>query len=456
MIKHKEDCLSINGVQSVDVEEGIVKFENYSKQLLVLFKIYADFECNLQDTEIYEGSCTKKYHDHVPCSYAYKIVCIDDRFSKLIVVYGGENVAYEFIKAILKEYKNCKKIMKKHFNKNLIMSEEEEYLFQQSNNFWICEKIINDDDAKLRDHCHVTGKFRGAAHWSCNINFQVTKRIPVIFHNLKGYNSHLIFSVLHKFDVKISVVPNGLEKYMAFFLGINLVFIDSMQFTDSSLDKLAKNLSDKDFKYLVEEFGSRNLEILKQKGAYPYEYMNSFKRFNKDKLPARKYFFSSTKKGKIDNDNKISDGHISIKDYMTCEKNWDKFNMKNMIEYHDHYLKKDVLLLADVFEKFIDMCLKYYGLDPCHYFSSPGLSWDAMLKMTGIKLEKISEIDKCLFIEKGTRGGISYIAKRYAKANNKYMNDYNSGEPSTFITYLDKNNLYGWAMSEYLPYGEFR
>ena len=98
--------------------------------------------------------------------------------------------------------------------------------------------------------------------------------------------------------------------------------------------------------------------------------------------------------------------------------------MKNMGVYHDHYLKKDVLLYADVFEKFIDTCLNNYGLDPCHYFSSPVLSWDAMLKMTGIELEKISNINKYLFIEKGLRGGISYIAKRYAKANNKYMNDY--------------------------------
>ena len=105
---------------------------------------------------------------------------------------------------------------------------------------------------------------------------------------------------------------------------------------------------------------------------------------------------------------------------------------------------------------FIATCLKFYGLDPCHYFSSPGLSWDAMLKMTGVKLEKISDIDKYLFIEKGLRGGISYIAKRYAKANNKYMNDYDPEKLSTFITYLDMNNLYGWAMSEYLPYGGFK
>ena len=172
------------------------------------------------------------------------------------------------LKQILKEYKYCKKIKKKYFNKNLIMNVEE-YLFQQR----------NDDDEKVRDHRHITGKFSGAGHWSCNINFQLTKKIPVIFHNFKGYNSHLIFFELNKFDVKINVIPNGLEKYMAFFLNKDLVFIDSIQFMNSSLDKVVKNLSDEDFKYLVEEFGSENLEILKQKGAYTYEYMNNFERF---------------------------------------------------------------------------------------------------------------------------------------------------------------------------------
>ena len=127
--------------------------------------------------------------------------------------------------------------------------------------------------------------------------------------------------------------------------------------------------------------------------------------------------------------------------------------MKNMGDYHDHYLKKDVLLLADVFEKFIDTCLKFYGLDPCHYFSSPGLSWDAMLKMTGVKFKKILDIRMYLFIEKGLRGGISYIAKSYSKENKKYMKNYDPTKSSIYISYLDMNNLYGWAMSGYLPYG---
>ena len=167
LIKHKEDCLSINGKQSVNLEKGIIEFENYFKQLPVPFKIYADFECNLKNVECYEGTYTKKYHEHVPCSYAYKVVCIDNRFSKPIVVYRGENAASEFIKAILKEYKYCRKVINKHFNKNLIMTEEEEHLFQESKSCWICKKLIDNDEEKVRDHCHISGKFRGEAHWDC-------------------------------------------------------------------------------------------------------------------------------------------------------------------------------------------------------------------------------------------------------------------------------------------------
>ena len=329
LIKHKEDCLSINGQQSINLEKETIEFRNYFKQVPVPFKIYADFECNLKNVECYEGTYTKKY-EHV----------IDDRFSKPIVVYRGINVVYEFIKSILKEHKYCKKIMKDQFNKNLVMTEREEYLFQQSNSYWICKKIIDNEDEKVRDHCHITGKFRGSAHCDCNINFQLTKKIPVIFHNLKSCDSHLIFSELHKFNLKVDVIPNGIETYMAFFLGRDLVFIDSMQFMNSSFDKLVKNLVDKDFKYLVKEFGSENFKMLKQKGSYPYEYMNSFKRFNEDKLRTRKYFYSSTKDKKISEDGKISDCHLSIEDYMVCEKIWDKFKIKNMGDYHDHYLKE--------------------------------------------------------------------------------------------------------------------
>ena len=174
----------------------------------------------------------------------------------------------------------------------------------------------------------MTGKFRGVAHWDCNTNFQLTKNVTV--NNLRSYDSHLIFSELDKFDVQISLILNGLEKYMVLFLNKNLVFIEIMQFMNPSLDKLVKNPSHEGFKYLVDEVGWKNSDFLKQKGDYPYEYMNSFERFNEEKLPARKYFFSSIKKEKIGDDGKISHGHISVKDYLTCEKNWDKFEMGNI------------------------------------------------------------------------------------------------------------------------------
>ena len=228
---------------------------------------------------------------------------------------------------------------------------------------------------------------------------------------------------------------------MAFFLNKNLVFIDNMQFMNSSLEKLVRNLTDDDFKYLTEKSGSKNLELLKQKVAYSYDYMKSFKRFGEEKLPDKIFFCSSLKDGTTGDNGKKLDGHDE--DYLTCKKIWNDFNMKDVGDYYHHYSKKDVLLLADVFEMFIDTCLKFYGFDPCHYFSSPGLSWDAMLKMTGMRLEKIVDIDMYLFIEKGLRGGISYIAMRYAKTSNKYMKDYDPTKPSKYISYLDMNNLYG-------------
>ena len=153
--------MSINDAQSVRSEKGTIEFKSYFKQIPVPFKIYADFECDLESVGRFEGTYSKKYQDHTPCSFVYKLVCVNDKFSKPIVVFRGENAIYEFIKVILKEHQYCKKVGKKHFNKNLIMSEEEK--FQSSSTCWISEKLI-DDDERVRGHCHITGQFRGAVH----------------------------------------------------------------------------------------------------------------------------------------------------------------------------------------------------------------------------------------------------------------------------------------------------
>ena len=152
-----------------------------------------------------------------------------------------------------------------------------------------------------------------------------------------------------------------------------------------------------------------------------------------------------------------SNGHISDEQYLHLQNVREEFNFNTFEDFHDHYLKKDVLLLVDTFEKFIYFtCLKYYGLDPCHYFRAPGLLWDAMLKMTKVKLEKISDPDKYIFVEQGMRGRVCYINKRYSKANSEYCQDYDKEKPKKYILYLDMNNLYGHAMSQYLPYADFK
>ena len=200
---------------------------------------------------------------------------------------------------------------------------------------------------------------------------------------------------LSNFDVSIDVIPSGLEKYMAFIVNRWLVFIDSMQFMNSSLEMLVENLGDNDFKCLTEVFNdSEQLKLVKCKGVYPYEWVDSFKKFDESFLPSKECFLSSLK-----------DKGITDKEYSRANRVWNVFGMKTFGEYHDLYLKCDVLLLCDVFEKFIDVCLEYYGLDPCHYFSSLGLAWDAMLRMSGVRLS--------------LTGGISYIAKRYCRANNE-------------------------------------
>ena len=176
--------------------------------------------------------------------------CVDNKFSTPTVVYRGENAAYKFIEAILEEYEYCKKVMKKYFNKNLILTEKEEENSWSSNTCWICEKLI-EHYQKVRDHCHITKKYRGVAYWSCNVNLKLTKKVFIIFHDIKSYDRLSIMNVIGKFNVNIDVIPNGLEKYMAFTIKKKLVFIDSKQFMYSSLEKLVKNLSDDDFKHLT-------------------------------------------------------------------------------------------------------------------------------------------------------------------------------------------------------------
>ena len=469
LTEHKNNCISINGKQAINMPEkgDKVFFKNYHKQLPVPFVIYADFEALTEKIQgcqpNNEKSYTEAYQKHTDCGYGYKVVCCyDDKYSKPVQIHRGENAVHKFMENMLEEVNWCKSIMKKHFNKPLEMTKENEIDFKKATKCHICDQQYTDKDIRVRDHCHITGEFRGSAHQDCNLKLRIKPvniKIPVLFHNLRGYDSHFIMQQIgeiakkHAYKNKrgeechmnINCIPNNMEKYLAFMLGNHLVFLDSFQFMSSSLDNLIKNLPDEAFKYTKQEFKKEQFNLMKQKGIYPYDHMDSFDRFNETKLPVQQDFYSI-----------LNNEHISDEQYKHAQNVWDTFNLKTMGDYHDLYLKSDILLLADVFENFRKTCLQYYKLDPCHYFTSPGLSWDAMLKMTDIKLELMVDIDMFQFIEKGMRGGISYIANRYGKANNKYMKNYDEKTPSKYIMYLDANNLYGWAMSQYLPTGNFK
>ena len=223
-------------------------------------------------------------------------------------------------------------------------------------------------------------------------------------------------------------------------------FIDSFKFMATSLDKLVNNLPKNAFNNIKRHYVEDKLSLLVRKGVYPYEYMNSPEKLKETQLPPKEAFYS-----------RLTDEGISDEDYEHARNVWEAFEMKNLGDYLKLHNEVDVLLLADVFENFRDICIKNYKLDPGHYYTAPGLAWDAALKVTEVKLELLSDIDMLLMVEKRIRGGVSMISNRPGKANNKYMGDkFDASGPSKYITYLDANNLYGWAMSKPLPTHGFK
>ena len=348
----------------------------------------------------------------------------------------------------------------------MIISSDELKQFDEATKCWICNEKFDDTadekgyrkNEKVKDHCHYTGRFRGAAHNSCNLNYKKPNFIPVVFHNLSGYDSHLFIKNLGFTDGTIDCIPNNEEKYISFTKNTvvgsytnkegkdkpikhKIRFIDSFKFMSTSLESLVNNLPGDAFNILEECYKGEKLTLVKRKGVYPYEYMDSLERFKENKLPPKEAFYS-----------RLTGEGISDEDLKHVEKVWKVFGMKTLQDYHDLYNVTDVLLLADVFENFRNVCMENYKLDPAHYFTAPGLAWDACLKITDVELELLSDIDMLLMIEKGIRGGVSMISNRHAKANNKYMGEsFIDTMISTYIMYLDANNLYGWAMSKPLP-----
>ena len=463
---HKEYCGEKESVKiNMPPPDTFIKFKNLQYSQRAPFTIYADFESLLKPLDNCKPdpnkSYTNKYNKHEPVSFVYYIKSFNENvYKSTLRSYIKENEEDpDVIDVFINWLEDDVKIISGLGNVTMKITPEEQEQFNQATNCWICGKLLNND--RIRDHCHFTGRYRGAAHNRCNLKYRKPNNISVFFHNLSGYDSHLFIKKLNNTKGDIDCIPNNEENYISFSKKIKIgeyknkrgeiknsyfkiVFKDSMKFLNLSVAALVNNLPEDGFNNLEKYFTTEQIKLLKQKGFYPYEYMDSIEKLKDPTPPPQQAFYS-----------KLSGKGINNYNYNHVLNVWKTFKMKSLKEYHEVYNITDVLLLADVFENFRDICLKNYGLDPVYYYTAPGLAWDAMLKMTKINLELLSDIDKLLMIEKGIRGGISIISNRYGKANNKYMKDHNKKEASKYLMYVDANNLYGWAMSQKLPIHSF-
>ncbi|KYN17530.1 hypothetical protein ALC57_10179 [Trachymyrmex cornetzi] len=284
----------------------------------------------------------------------------------------------------------------------------------------------------------------------------------VIFYNLSGYDAHFIIKeIATAYDGHVNLLPITKEKYISLTKHVDstkdkneknfqrncvkLRFIDSYKFLNASLDKLASCLDKDKLKIVRSEFSTlsdEEFELLTRKGTFPYEYIDCVEKLQDTRLSSRELFFSS-----------LMGDTVSESNYAHAVNVWQRFSIRTLGEYSDLYLKTDVLLLADIFR---NSYITSYGLDPAHYYTLPGFTWDAMLKHTRVRFELLTDIDMVMFIERGIRGGLSQCSDRYAQANNKYMRSYDSSKSSSYLMYYDVNNLYGWAMCQSLPCAEFR
>ena len=487
--EHLELCEGINkGALIIQMPKKgeVLEFTDGHKLLKAPFIIYADFECfngkcdepnfkhPCEDSECEDPDCirekkkmkrTIKTTEQEANSYCYCVVRSDGE-TRGPYLYRGPDAVNHFFESMEKEIDLIYKVFDDP--KPIIIDDTVYDAQEQAVTCWACEKEMGED--RVMHHDHLTGKFIGMCHNTCNLKMRLRKfhtKLPVAFHNLRGYDSHLLLAALgdctkFKHFKRISCIPNNMEKYMSFTIG-PLKFIDSYQLCVASLDSLVSVLKEEDLiitrakisdvytKGITPEGDIRGTPLnelfglLRQKGTYPYEYISDYEKFNDTTLPPIETFYSNLSKSGID-----------MKEYQHAQNVWNKFECTTLGEYHDIYLKTDVLLLADVFEKFRKVIINYFKLDPAHFISAAGLSWSAMLRMTKVKLELITDVDMHMFIEKGIRGGISTVAtKRYAQANNKYLPDYKPEEPSSYIMYFDANSLYAAAMSKKLPTHNF-
>ena len=485
-------------------DNNIIKYNQGEKSIKLPFVVYADLECLLEKMSTCQNnpneSSTTEINKHIPSGYSVFTHCSFDRAKNKLNHYRGKDCMKKFCKDL---NEHATKIINCEKKKMIPLTTEDKIYHKEQEVCYLCKKEFdtsNKKHHKVRDHCRYTGKYKGAEHNICNLRYKIPKEIPVVFHNGSTYDYHFIIKELVKeFDGNFECLGENTEKYINFSVPIKkkienkdleitykIKLIDSYRFMAMPLSKLIDNLSEgihnnkcadckscldyiktKNEKLILKclnceqyykkkfnkelikrfkstyEFCNKDLNkfiLLLRKGVYPYEYMDNWERFDETSLPSKESFYSN-----------LNMENIEDIDYRHGNNIFKIFNLKNIGEYHDLYVQSDTLLLADVFEK----CLEVYELDPAHFLSLPGLAWKACLKKTNVELESLTDYDMLLMVEEGIRGGICHSIHRYAKAN-KYMKDYNKNIESSYIQYLDANNLYGWDMSQRLLVNNFK
>ena len=430
---------------------NIMKFKNFHHISPAPFVMYCDIESLIfKEQKITEGKL-KNVRQHRPISAGGITICRQNpEYSSKPFIYTGEDCIEKLFKFIEEEYSRVMGIIKNN-QKPLIMTSTDISDFQNATSCSICLEMFTHQNFKVRDHDHLTGHYRMALCNRCNLVFaKASSEFFIFFHGLGNYDMHFLIQHLKSYaeNAKIQVIPKTSEKYLSLKLN-NLHFKDTFQFLFVSLAVLAENLKAKGahyFRHLSKVFiNKEQREKCFQKGVYPYNYMTSKGKLYEKQLPPKEAF-----------KNDLSGEHISDKEYEFAQSVWDMFQCKSMKEYTELYLLIDIMLLADIFENFRSNCIENYHLDPVYYFSAPHFTFDAFLRKTKAEIELITDLNQYLFLCKAIRGGVSQVSKRFARANNPYLSNYNSLKPESYLLYIDSNNLYGKALMDYLPCKDFK
>lgn len=461
MREHKRLC-NQQKTTRVDMpknEDIFLKFKNTAYETEMPITICADFESVLvpvlgcqNNPELPGAQVT---HMHKLMSYCFFVKhSLPSHVVKGLptqpVLYRARNETDDVGAHFMEEIQNLAKTVSNVYKRNEPMMElnaVEKNMHNSAEKCNYCKRNFTKKNCKTRDHDHLTGRYRQPLCNTCNLKNRKQMVLPIIFHNLTDYDAHHLIRKLGCVKGEIQVIPTTEEKFISFtkkIYNISCRFLDSYRFLSESLSKLADYLPQDKFLETKKYFRDRNIELVTKKCLFPYEYVDSLEKLNEKTLPSIEKFYSS-----------LSESCITVDEYSHCKKVWDTFDVKSIGEFSDLYLTIDCLLLTDIFYNFRQVCLKHYKLDPAYYYTTPALSWDAMLKKTGVQFELLSDYDLFMTVENGIRGGLAQCTTRHAVANNPYLPSYDPDEEASYIMYKDANNLYAAAMCEPLPYGGF-